>query len=876
MKVRKFVWFFTSILVLVVLIAISVRFAVLRPPASPDAALEEADKAAWLNDWISAETIYKRAETSFLKKRELSKALYARVSQMPAHMESGSLPDQIWTLTQDLALPEAQDAQTRLRILVMRGMIEVNYDAATARSTWAMVQTLAQQQHQYLLASRAMGEQGIAAFILGDITTAKKQVVTAWSVAKYAGDRAAQIRYASVYGSALVQFHKYNESLGPLNEAIKLAQQTRGTAYPSIAVSAKIEALSGLHRNQEALALTKEAMQYPTNQHLEGHLYQLLTTRGGIYERMGRWQDSISDYSQALKYARSLSYWRGLTEVGGPLARAYEHQGQLQPALATINEAIKANKRIPDELYFVPRNLAVKAEITARMGQIRASNELYKKSADLIDSLLKTVPTPNVERVLLAQLSDVYSGYFSSLCNQNQYPEAFRVIEKARGRVEAQSLQHHQAVTAHKPTPAEQRLTKLNIEMLDTDEPAKREQIFRAIYDAEQQLDTTSLAGQTASDPVHLRRLQEELRPSELLVEYVLDEPQSYVLAITNNSVNRYTLRGKEELEALASQYRSIVRQQKTDSGLAQTLFNELLEPLPQFKEKQAIIIIPDGDLHLLPFSALMHDGQYVIATHTVSTAPSGTVLDILRRRENFVASAHLPYVGVAAWTKASDSRNPILRAISGPERSELIPLPESRREVEAIAKDLPKPSTILLGSDATETRFKELPLSQYDVLHLALHGYADLDYPDRSALVFAPQGQQNDDGLLQIREIRRLHLNASLVTLSACNTGVGPVGQTGVANLVNAFIEAGAQTVVSTLWETEDHATAHLMAVFYAHLAHQEGKANSLREAKLELLNSGMPPYYWASFELVGEPSGTLLNDSGATGANFSQRNVQ
>jgi len=161
--------------------------------------LEEADKAAWLNDWISAEPIYKRAETSFLQKHELSKALYARVSQTPAHMESGSLPDQIWTLTQDLALPAAQDPQTRLRILVVRGMIEVNYDAATARSTWAMVQTLAQQQHQYLLASRATGEQGIAAFILGDVTTAKKQVVTAWTVAKYANDQAAEIRYASVY-----------------------------------------------------------------------------------------------------------------------------------------------------------------------------------------------------------------------------------------------------------------------------------------------------------------------------------------------------------------------------------------------------------------------------------------------------------------------------------------------------------------------------------------------------------------------------------------------------------------------------------------------------------------------------------------------------
>jgi len=120
-------------------------------------------------------------------------------------------------------------------------------------------------------------------------------------------------------------------------------------------------------------------------------------------------------------------------------------------------------------------------------------------------------------------------------------------------------------------------------------------------------------------------------------------------------------------------------------------------------------------------------------------------------------------------------------------------------------------------------------------VIHLALHGYVDPEIPDRSALVFAPQQQATDDGLLQIREIRNLHLNASLVTLSACNTGVGPVGEEGIANIVNAFIEAGSQSVVSTLWELEDHATAHLMTVFYNHLGHTEEKAEALRQAQLE-----------------------------------------
>jgi CHAT domain-containing protein len=140
-----------------------------------------------------------------------------------------------------------------------------------------------------------------------------------------------------------------------------------------------------------------------------------------------------------------------------------------------------------------------------------------------------------------------------------------------------------------------------------------------------------------------------------------------------------------------------------------------------------------------------------------------------------------------------------------------------------------------------------------------------DLDYPDRSALVFAPQNNLNphDDGLLQVREIRRLHLNASLVTLSACNTGVGPVGEAGVANIGEAFIEAGAQSVVSTLWELADNPSKRFMTEFYERLSHNEDKGEALRNAKLALYTSGFAPYYWATFELVGDPGGTLATQT-------------
>ena len=843
---------------------------------APEALLQQADGMSWLNSWIESEPLYRQAEQEFTQRHQLSKALYARVSQMPAHSESStSIPSQIAVLRQDLNLPEAKDPETRLRILTILGMFEVNYDSGMARETWAEVATLAKRQHHYLLAARAMGEQGAAAFLLGDLSTAKKNVVKAWTIAKVA-DPGAHVRYASLYGAGLVEMHKYQEALGPLGEAIKVAEKTRGAAYPTIAVNAKIDALSGLGENKEALALAAEELRRASVYHLAGHLYELYQQRARVYERMGQWDQAVSDYALSAQYARQLSYWRGLTQVDGLLAKAYIHQKELQPALAAINEAIAANENIPDELYFVPRNLGIKAEIMARLGNTKASNELYEKSADLLDALLSKVPTPTAERQLLNDLSIVYAGYFVSLSNQGRTEDAFRAVERARGRVEAQGLSHHEVILPHEPDASEQSLTKLNIQLLNTDDSASRAHILETIYSAEQQLGTERSSNDPAPAPVALRELQRDLRASEVLVEYVLDDSNSYALTVTHNAAHRYSLPPRDLLEQEATQYRATLKQKKTDPALGQRLYDGLLGEIPELKEKHDLIVVPDGTLHLLPFSALVNAGQYVLTSHLVTVVPSGTVLNILRHRSDQVVREDLPYVGVAAWTSKAPQTTflaRISRAISGPERREFVALPESQHEVENIATDLPKPNTILLGARATETNFKQLPLSQYNVIHLALHGYVDPEISDRSALVFAPENPAKNDGLLQVREIRNLRLNADLVTLSACDTGVGPVGEEGVENIVNAFVEAGAQSVVSTLWELEDHATAQLMANFYEHLGRHEGKAEALRQAQLEMLKTGAPPYYWAGFQLDGEPSNSLFSETKLTNSSRSTR---
>ena len=271
--------------VAIILVVAFVRYRIRRriDSDSADALLQRADDLAWNGQWFAAAPLYHQAEVKYSAERNGPKALYAQVSQIPAGAESASLSDTIYALTQDMKRPAAADAETRLRILEVRGMIENNYDASLARQTWSQVALLARNRGHLLLASRALGEEGIAAFLLGDTTTAKKEVLTAWGVAKVAHDIPAQVRYASLYGTGLIEMHRYQQGLGPLDDAIDIARAHPAVAYPAIAISSKIDALRALHRYQEALALANQALAEIPSPSLKGHYYQILTTRASVY-----------------------------------------------------------------------------------------------------------------------------------------------------------------------------------------------------------------------------------------------------------------------------------------------------------------------------------------------------------------------------------------------------------------------------------------------------------------------------------------------------------------------------------------------------------------------------------------------------------------
>jgi CHAT domain-containing protein len=174
-----------------------------------------------------------------------------------------------------------------------------------------------------------------------------------------------------------------------------------------------------------------------------------------------------------------------------------------------------------------------------------------------------------------------------------------------------------------------------------------------------------------------------------------------------------------------------------------------------------------------------------------------------------------------------------------------------------------PDRSVALLGPDATESKFKSQPLGNFRILHFAVHGLSDPQFPDRAALVLGRDPNSTDDGLLEFQDITQLSLSADLVTLSTCDTANGKLeGEEGIDGLAEAFLLAGAKSVVGALWDVEDSATEALMKAFYSHLAQGQDKASALRQAKLDYFqtSANRSPVLWAPFTLIGDGSAPII----------------
>jgi CHAT domain-containing protein len=368
--------------------------------------------------------------------------------------------------------------------------------------------------------------------------------------------------------------------------------------------------------------------------------------------------------------------------------------------------------------------------------------------------------------------------------------------------------------------------------------------------------------------------LQAILQPQEVLLNYALLDSAILVMGISADQTfcqlvqhsNRSTKKKvRRFIAALEDRDKTKIAQYGT------LLYQAVLMPLEAFIDGKDLIIIPDGVLNNLSFETLITKTepqfQYLLFNHAICYNYSASVYLVNHKQQDAARSNEI--VGFAPDFAQIDS---ILRTNDLADHElyqmELEPLKYAQQEVNALDRLFSERSHLFTGLTATETEVKQTS-HHYGVLHFATHGLINHSDPMYSSLAFAMD--EENDGLLYTHELFSMELNASLVTLSACNSGVGKLYEgEGMMSLARGFAYSGAPNLITTLWPVSDQATQIIMEKFYTLLRQGVPKHRALQAAKKDFINEYRieeeQAYLWGGLVVVGntDPVDILIESSG------------
>ncbi len=369
-----------------------------------------------------------------------------------------------------------------------------------------------------------------------------------------------------------------------------------------------------------------------------------------------------------------------------------------------------------------------------------------------------------------------------------------------------------------------------------------------------------------------LSEVQQALQPDQTILSYFTTETSVYRFEISQSKVVLTTsplpARFARDIRGLN---KGIIHQlDEVYLKKAQQL-GELLLPTRQAEEQEELIIVPDGILLRVPFEVLLTDTvdiaapnyqtlPYLIQDYQLQYSPSVSLFH--QAQTDTLSKSEQSTNGLLAYAPVFPGSSAIQAATRGtPFAGERItPLPETEREVSQLAnlfEENDRQTQTSLHQSASEHSLKESDLGQYRFLHVATHGFVNEAEPDLSGLLLYPDSTAGEDGLLAVGEVYNLRLNTDLVTLSACETGIGQIANgEGVLGFTRAFLYAGAERVLVSLWQVQDAATAELMLAFYERVLQTSAPdySSQLQQAKMQLIESGSysHPYYWSPFVLI------------------------
>lgn len=504
-------------------------------------------------------------------------------------------------------------------------------------------------------------------------------------------------------------------------------------------------------------------------------------------------------------------------------------------------DSLLAIPRVRDngEIYWVL--LYDRGRIAAAEGDLPGAVEFWKKAVDVIEQQRSTINTEANKIGFVGDKQAVYRSLIGGLFDTGQLAEAFVYLERSKSRalVDMLAAKKDFSVSSGNPEAISALLAKAEKdEMAALGQGAEKKSGTRSLAVIPTDALTSQapeLATLVSVSAIPLADIQSKIGNDEVLVEYYYDQQWLYAFVITRDHMTAVR-QESSGLEAQVRAWRTALEDPKglSQLPLAQELYQRLVTPVAAHLKHPRLTIISHGVLHYVPLAALHSGTEYLIDKYAIRHLPSASVMQFLRDGERAYTAGAL----VLGNPDLGDPR---------------LDLAFAQEEAVAVASMVPN-SRAFLRKEANAAALRKYAQG-FRYLHFATHGEFKADSPLESALILSKDGE--DDGLLTVNKLYSMRFDVNLVTLSACETGLGKIANgDDVVGLTRGFLYAGAATIVSSLWKVDDKATSDLMRTFYTQLS-QQGKLDALRRAQLETKRKYPAPYFWAPFQLMGQPEG-------------------
>ena len=726
--------------------------------------------------------------------------------------------------------------------------------------------------------------------------------------------------------------------------ALQLYQIIENQSYAAITLGYLGRVYFARDKKEKALELFQKKL--ATSQAVRDRRMEAYTLRdlGNVLNAMGNKEQALDCYNRARILSQAVMDRRGEAYILSNIGSVLEHSGDRSQALTYYREALSQMQMVADRrgevltLYEIARA----ERDSLNLDKARAEIE---ESLKLIDQLRTKVFSPSLRISYLETVYQHYEFYIDLLMRMHrQEPTAgynflaLEANERARARtlleilseartdirkgVDQELLAEESRLQQQLNQKAEQiRLLsgKHSAEQLATSKK-ELEHLLSQYDEIESRVRDRSPRYAALAQPGELRvaDLQKQLDHETVLLEYSLGEERSYGWAVTRDSLTSFELPARQQIEEIArrlylllangnarkqnesrtEQKIHVAQAEASYSAAATKLSAMLVAPVTSLLIQKRLVIVADGLLQYIPFSALPDPGvttangdsfQPLIANHEIISLPSLSTLAVLRQEQRVSQPAKQlvavfadpvferddPRVRQASLARSSQfntNRNgelPVrpegdktnLEWESESEPIKFQRLPFTLQEAQAIAAVIPNTDIKeAIGFDASLNAISAAQLHRYRIIHFATHGVFNNSHPELSGIVFSliDKSGRPQNGFLRLNEIYNLDLQADLVVLSACQTALGKAAKgEGLIGLTRGFMYAGAGRVLASLWRINDRSTAELMRYFYEGMFQQHlTPAAALRSAQIKMwqTNEWRSPHHWAAFILQGE----------------------